>query len=361
MRTALTLCAFISTASRRIVSSVTARPRSGSHSWRLTPRSMMRRPLTRSSPPATSTVRKPILQRDRLALRPQLGVVEARVLGAPGDGGGGDGLPRRGVDAELGDDDARGDVGVDAEGSVVRGVHEHVADGRREQRHRAEDPGQPPHVLVLQVAALGELAHAHREHVLAVAAQGLGDVELVAEPAAGRLAQLDAVEPRAQVGVDAVEAQDGAAGRPSGRELEAGAVVPGRVRVRDVRRVDRERVRDVRVRGRAVAVQLPVRRDREPVPAAVVERGVGERPRPWAATGRAGTPSRRRAGGRAHRSGTTRGAAGGRFAHPRCVRVGGAGERQRRWVGSRGSAEWHLGPGMRDPGITRRSSDTCVP
>src|SRR3712207_8127900 len=43
------------------------------------------------------------------------------------------------------------------------------------------------------------------------------------------------------------------------------------VLVGHVRRLDREGVDDVRVRRGAVAVQLPVRRHRQPVPARVVE------------------------------------------------------------------------------------------
>ena len=53
-------------------------------------------------------------------------------------------------------------------------------------------------------------------------------------------------------------------------------VVAGRVLVRHVRRVDGERVAHVRVGRRAVAVQLPVRRDGQPVPAGVVEPALGE-------------------------------------------------------------------------------------
>jgi hypothetical protein len=90
---------------------------------------------------------------------------------------------------------------------------------------------------------------ADREHVVLTRAQQLADVELGREPAAHRLAELDAVEPRPQARVDALEAQDHVHPGPLGRHLEAAQVVARGVLVRDVRRLDRERVDDVRVAG----------------------------------------------------------------------------------------------------------------
>jgi len=53
------LCCFISKTSLSMSCAVRARPRSGSHSWRLTPRKRMRRPLTVKRPSSTAMVRKP--------------------------------------------------------------------------------------------------------------------------------------------------------------------------------------------------------------------------------------------------------------------------------------------------------------
>ena len=238
-------------------------------------------------------------QRHGLALGPQLAVVEPRQLGAPRlDGPGRDRLPRGRVDAELRDDHARGDVGVDAQRAVGARVHEQVADaaGRAgEQLDGAEQPRQPPHVLVLEVAAGGPLAHRHLELVLGL--QQVPDRELVHEPAPVRVAQLHAVQPRPQVRVGAAEAQHRVALGPAAGERERAPVLARRVLVRHVRRVDGERIGDVRVGGRPVAVQLPVRGHRQLAPVAAVE---PERPRPV---------ERQHGGARAHPRARRQGAA----------------------------------------------------
>ena len=296
MRTALTLWAFISSTSRRMTASVTARPRSGSHSWRLTPRSSTRRPLTRSSPSSTATVRKPIRSGDRLARGAQLAVVEPRQLRAPRlDRPGRDGLPRRRVDAQLGHDDAGGHVGVHAQRAVGRGVHEQVADAARrarEQLDAAEEPGEPPHVLVLEVAARrplarrGRRARSRRRGAAARPASNSCASRLPhASPSSvpfSHTRRCESAPPKRSTRRPV---------RPAGREPEAAPVLAGRVGVGHVRRLDRERIGDVRVRGRAVAVQLPVRGDGQLVPAGVVERRVGE------VRGARGEPSSRNAHG----------------------------------------------------------------
>ena len=189
------------------------------------------------------------------------------------------------VDPELGHGQAGRDVGVDPQGAgaglvVVAGVDEPVPDrpGRAgQQPHLPEDPGQPPHVLVLQVAGGRPLPHPHRQEVVpAGKGQGGGGVELDRQPAAGRAAQLPAVEPHLELRVDPLEPQHGPLGLPVAGQAEPDPVVAGRVVAWDVRRVDRERVGDVGVGGGAVAVELPVRRHRQGGPAGVVEAGVGE-------------------------------------------------------------------------------------
>ena len=154
---------------------------------------------------------------------------------------------------------------------VVVGVDEHIvhpANRPRQQRHRPEDPGQPPHVLVLEIGPRGPLMHPHGEHV------GLPrpdlDRELRRQPAPARRADLDAVQPRGEGRVHALEAQHRAAG-PRRRDSERHPVVARRVLVGHERRIDRERVTHVRVGGLPVPVQLPVRRHRQRVPRRVVE------------------------------------------------------------------------------------------
>ena len=167
----------------------------------------------------------------------------------------------------------------------------------------AEDPGQPPLVLVLQIARGRPLVHPHRDVVLP-RADHPGDVELLHQPAAGSDADLGAVHPHPVPRLHPVEAQQDALGPAHGSgQLERAAVVPGRVLVGHVGRLDRERVLLVRVDRPpvgAVTLEHPVRRHRDRVPAAVVEVGaadvrgsspVGSNPTP---PGSPGAPARRR-------------------------------------------------------------------
>ncbi len=170
----------------------------------------------------------------------------------------------------------------------VRGVQPDLVQrtpGTGEQGDRAEDAGQPPLVLVLDVARGRPLVDADGQHVRA-RPQRVGDVELLHQAAALADADLHAVQPDAVERLDAVEA-DQRPGPPTvvdpaGR-LERAPVVAGRVVVGHVRRVEREGVLHVGVRrgavaalARGVAVQDPVRRDRQGVPGPVVVRRVGE-------------------------------------------------------------------------------------
>ena len=179
-----------------------------------------RAPLTVNRAPSIATVRKPQPQRHRLPGRADRGVVEARGLGRPRlhgsdvDGrqvGGGVEAPMR---TQLGDrerdGEAPGDLRVDrAAASGESGAQPHVVQaGVRpaEQGDVAEDPGQPPLVLVLDVAHGRPLVHPHDEHVAAGDEQA-GDVELLHQPAALADPDLGAVEHHPVHRLDAVEAQ----------------------------------------------------------------------------------------------------------------------------------------------------------
>jgi hypothetical protein len=170
----------------------------------------------------------------------------------------------------------RGDLGIDAPAAAgVAGAQPDVlqAAGRAgDQGDVAEDPRQPPLVLVLEIAGGRPLVHAHRDHVVARPQRG-AHVELVGQPAAARRADLGAVHPDAEERLDAVEPQhDPPVTEPVRGHLDAAAVVAGRVLVGHVRSVDGERVLDVGVDRFAVRPgQHPVRRHGELVPAAVVE------------------------------------------------------------------------------------------
>ena len=159
-----------------------------------------------------------------------------------------------------------------------------------QQRDVAEDAGQPPLVLVLDKAHRRPLRDPDREHV-PPRHERRGDVELLDQPAALADPDLGAVEPDSVHRLDPVETEQHPLGVPA-RVLERGAVVGGRVLVRNVRHIDRERELDVGVdrlsvrpliaRGGAVVEgrQHPVGRDGHPRPAGrirVVVVGVRER------------------------------------------------------------------------------------
>ena len=180
------------------------------------------------------------------------------------------------VGDDLGDDPPRaGRAGLVVR-AVERGAQPHVLDaagGPRLEGHVAEDAGEPPLVLVLEVARGRPLVHAHDDEV-APRTDGRRDVELLHEPASRADADLDAVDPHAVARLDPVEAQQHASGiRPRLRQLERAPMIARRVLVGHERRVDRERVLLVRVDRmpvRAVALEHPVRRHADDVPARVV-------------------------------------------------------------------------------------------
>ena len=146
---------------------------------------------------------------------------------------------------------------------LVVGVDPQVFDGagsEAAQAHRAEDAGQPPLVLILEVGAGAELVHAHGDRIGA-GAHGIGHVELVGEARAASHADPRAVDPHAGLALDAVETQAHVAALPVGGELEGAAIVADRVVVGRERRVHREGEVDVRVGGvtpGALAAQDPV-------------------------------------------------------------------------------------------------------
>ncbi len=152
---------------------------------------------------------------------------------------------------------------------VVGGVHEEVADGARravQQGDVAEDAGQPPLVLVLQVRARGPLVDPDGQHI-AARLQQVPDRELVRQPGALELAQLGAVQPDPGAGLHAVEADRRVPVRgPVLGEVEAAQVVAGGVVRRDVRRVHREGVEVVGVDGGTVPLEDPVAGNRHRCP-----------------------------------------------------------------------------------------------
>ncbi len=238
------------------------------------------------------------LQADRLARRADRGRVAARLLRAPRldrpDGERRDlvGAAVDPVDAELGDDQGDrvrgrpgGDLRIDRSRAVgVPGAQPEVVDGARgpgQQGDVAEDPRQPPLVLVLQIAGRRPLVDPDQDDVLPGGEQ-VGDVELLDQSAAPADPDLVAVQPDAVDRLHAVEPQQDPLGVPV-RAREAAPVVGAGVLVGDVRGIDRERVLQVgvdRVAVRTARREHPVLGYGHRVPLRVVEvrrdRGVVE-------------------------------------------------------------------------------------
>ena len=114
------------------------------------------------------------------------------------------------------------------------------------QTHRAEDTGQPPLILILEVGTGAELVHAHGDRIDA-GVHGLGHVELVGEARTAGHADPRAVHPHGGLTFNAVEAQANVATLPVGGELEGATVVADGVVVGREGRVNWEREINVRV------------------------------------------------------------------------------------------------------------------
>jgi hypothetical protein len=182
------------------------------------------------------------------------------------------------------------DHGAQLEGGVaVRrvevGADDEVAEAHarlRDEGDVAEDPGEAPVVLVLEVAAVGVVQHLDGEDVRP-RSQVPREVELAGGEGIFAVAEALAVQPHVVRRLDAGEVNEDAAALPVGRDLEASAIEPRRVVVvRHAGRVGRERVLDVREERPVVgsflvgAHDLPVRRDGQRVPRAVVVAGLLE-------------------------------------------------------------------------------------
>ena len=144
-------------------------------------------------------------------------------------------------------------VGVDPEVFDAAGGEAAQADG-------SEDAGQPPLVLILQIAPGAELVDAHGDRILS-GVHAAGDVTLVGKARTAGHAHPRAVDPHARLAFDAVEAQGNQVVLPPVGQLEGASVVADGVRLGRVGRDDREGEVNVRVGGAAVtpvASQHPV-------------------------------------------------------------------------------------------------------
>ena len=219
-------------------------------------------------------------QRHRLALGPQLAVVEPRQLGAPRlDGPGRDRLPRGRVDAELGDD-ARARARRRRRAACRR--RSRARTGRRRSRpggRAARRSGTAPTATTCP-GPRGSCPRTTGAPCTSSSFSGSSRCP-TANSCTSRLpyaspSSTPFSHARRCESAPPKRSTASPSGQPAGSAKRA-PVLARRVLVRHERRVDRERVGDVRVGGRAVAVQLPVRGHRQLAPGAAVE---PERPRP---------------------------------------------------------------------------------
>ena len=311
----------MATTSARRSSTVTAEPRSGWWSWRLTPWIVTVPPVDQQpafphlDPPEAGDLadhlddladRVPQRDQDDVAIgllrRPRSDAGDGRrevdhvAVEEVGRGHVGDGAGQRsadgstvepfqlGLDRPAGLDELRpgeGHRGPDPQHALSEvigqaGVDADVAQVDRRpglQVHLPMEAGHPPVVLVLQVA-VGRPAHDHAGEDVLTRLQVGGDVELAGQPGVGARAGEAAVDVDEEHALRAAHVEHDLAAPPRPRQAEPRPVHPCRVLVRDGRRGTGEGHLDVRVdRGVGRALQRPARRDVDPPPGPVVSRG----------------------------------------------------------------------------------------
>ena len=134
----------------------------------------------------------------------------------------------------------------------------------------AEDPAQPPHVLVFQIRAVAPLQDLDGDPVGAELGD-VGDVKLGSIAAAFAHAGELSVDPDVIEGIHAVEFQQDALFGPVVFDLEFADIAAGGIIRRHERRVKRERVDLISIVRIAVTFHLPVAGDHDIVPFTAVE------------------------------------------------------------------------------------------
>ena len=143
-----------------------------------------------------------------------------------------------------------------------------VQPGHAQQIHVAENAGEPPEILILQIGAVRPLVDHHGQHVVAGGDKGR-DVELGGHMRYLREAREGAVDPDVERGVHAVKVQEHLALVPALGQREGAAIAADGVVVGHIGRIEGNGIVDVGVVRLVVAVHLPVGRDRKLVPALV--------------------------------------------------------------------------------------------
>ena len=193
----------------------------------------------------------------RLLVAPEHRVLDGgdldRAFSVHGELAGGQRLPARAVELprdvrlagegelclEAGGPKVVAQIALDEDVAHMHGIAE-------EEEDLAEDAGHAPHILVLEVGAVGPFEDEDLEGVLPLVDQP-GDVDLGGEVGDLRIGGEGVVDPDVERGVDALEVQIGLLRLHRGRDREVADIERAGVLVRDERRIDRDRVVHVRV------------------------------------------------------------------------------------------------------------------
>ena len=158
--------------------------------------------------------------------------------------------------------------------------------GRCEEINIAVYPTEPPEVLVFHVRAVAPAEHLNR-HCITTQAQVLGYIKFRRCPASLGVPDLSPIDPDIERRLHSVEMYEHFSVCPPIRQHKVPAVGTDRIPVfviREIlrrrtgypRRVRLERIRNIRIYGRAVALQLPVGGYGDFIPAADIIPGLEE-------------------------------------------------------------------------------------
>ena len=159
------------------------------------------------------------------------------------------------------------DAGLNQRGIDIapnRRMHEHVTNrmlGTVQQIHVTEDAAHAELVLILLIAAVAPLQHQHGQRVHAVL-QHVGHIELAGRMRHLRIPDELAVHPHIERRIHALEIQVRAGRVRIGRMHEIAQVHAARVVLRHERRVERERIVEIRVLVAVETMVLPHARHR---------------------------------------------------------------------------------------------------
>ena len=135
--------------------------------------------------------------------------------------------------------------------------------------HLPENSAEPPHVLILQITPIRPLNHLNGDPV-GSHADVFGNIEFGNHPASLAHPGQGAVDPDIEERIHSAEGQNHSPVVPLLRDFKFTHIASGRVLVRHMRRVHRERILHIGVMRTPVALHLPVAGDHDILPVAQI-------------------------------------------------------------------------------------------